>query len=344
MIDVDTFEKEHPDRPGVSIERSSNEEPPRTLSVIPGSTYLPTSRSVRTTLQVLDISAAGYSLRHRHLIDPDRRVIYEREVVPSFPLSRIAVMPLERPSHLDGVVACLCQAPNYGHWNLLALPLVSHYRRVLGTDPDYYYVGSPLSSWQLESLRLLGIPESRLVQHAVTADRILVAIADRSGDVDTEFLLYADRALSPAPSPPRTPSRRLFVSRARASRRRLVNERACAGALAEAFGLELVATEGMSLSEEIALFREAELVVGASGAGLTNAIFAPSGSALIQLAPENPEDSLISQIAAAKNLRYGFLRGQPVGLRIGVPAGQCDFTVNVQSVTELVRSALSPEG
>ncbi len=340
MIDVGTFESEQPSRPGVSVRRWSFEEPARELELVPGSDVVPALGGVRTTLSLLDITAPGYSLRHGHLVDPHRRVIYETEVVPSFPFSRIALMPLEKPSRVEGSVACLCQAANYGHWNLLALPLVAHYRRALGGDPDYYYVGSKVSSWQLESLQMLGIPEARLVRGPVTADRLLVAIADRSGGFDTDFLLYADTALRQDAQPAARATRRLLVSRAGASQRRLVNEAECMDALGSAFGVELVAVENLSLADEMALFGEAELVLGANGAGLTNAIFSPSGATLIELTSASIWVSQIAQIAAAKGLRYGLVRGQPTGLRFGVPAAQHDFAIDIDRVVGIVGAAL----
>jgi capsular polysaccharide biosynthesis protein len=269
------------------------------------------------------------------------RVAHEKKVVADVRSRRIGLSPLEEPVRLDGTVAWLWSYPNYGHWLLLALPLVEHYRSVLGGDPDYYYVGAPVYEYQLESLEMLGISRERVVSHAVTADRVLAAIADRHGDYDTDFLLFAERQLEPDASTAVDPGKRLFVSRAGAGHRRLVNELACARALQDAFGVELVSTDGLSLAEEIALFRGASLVVGAHGAGLTNVAFAPPTARVVELASTTYWDSLFAQIASVKGQTYALVRGRSTRVRLGVPASWHNFEIDIEDLVAVVGEAVA---
>ena len=80
------------------------------------------------------------------------------------------------------------------------------------------------------------------------------------------------------PNRPRRKSRRLFISRPKNIRRtiRVIdNEAELAEALA-AHGFEKVYLEDISFAEQISLFYDAEMVVGAHGAGLSNMIFSDS--------------------------------------------------------------------
>ena len=283
MITIEEFEAANSSS-NVSIRASRVVEGARTLALADGSDPVPALSAVDTTVSLVDIRDPRYSLRNGYLVDPDRRVVYEGAVVPSFPFRRLAVTPLERPVHRRGTVAWLRQEDNYGHWQLLALPLLRYYREALGGDADFYYLGPTVRSYQVETLAMLGIPEERILREAVTADRLLVAVVDRRGGAfgegyESESLLFAARSLPPSRYARETPARRrLFVSRAGADRRRLLNEAACMEALDE-FGVELVATETLTVVDEIALFGEAELIVGGHGAGLVNCAFAPSAAA-----------------------------------------------------------------
>ena len=339
MIDVDTLISTTAGH-ALSVEQTVVTEPARSLTVLGGCIDRPQLRGVETTMSMLDIRHPGYSLRNGYLIDPARRVVYERRVVEKFGSLRVGTSPLEQPVRIDGTVAWLWSSPNYGHWLLLALPLIEHYRSRLGCDPDYYYLGSPTRAYQLDSLEMLGISRERILTHAVEADRLLIAISDRNADYDTNFLLFADSQLQTETGAAVKTARRLFVSRSGASHRRLVNELECAHALGDAFGVELVSTEGMSLADEIDLFRRAALVVGAHGAGLTNLAFAPASARVVELASTTYWDSLFAQIASVKGQSYGLIRGRPTRGRLGVPASWHDFEIDVEKLLEVVRAAL----
>lgn len=78
------------------------------------------------------------------------------------------------------------------------------------------------------------------------------------------------------------PSRRIFISRANASKRRMVNEEEVADVLASR-GFETVAPEELSLLDQIELFAEASVVIGQHGAGLTNLLYVPAKTTVIEI-------------------------------------------------------------
>lgn len=340
MIDVDTLLANGPVA-GVAMQRRVLEERPRTLRLLPLSDDVPALRGVRTTISLLDITDSGFSIRNGYVMDRQRRIIYEKNVVGSFDSLRISFERLDRPKALTGTVAWLWNSSNYGHWLLYALSLIRYYREALGGDPDYYYVGSPVRGYQIEALEMLGVSRGRIVHRAVRADRTLAAIRDRALDYDSELLSFAGSSLVPS-HPPSTQltGRRLFVSRGGAAHRRMLNEEAAARALETEFGVELVSTDGMSLADEIELFRSAELVIGGHGAGLTNLVFAPRGTRVVDLAPSTYWDSLFAQVASVMGHSYALVRGRPTGLRIGVPASMHNFEIDVDRLLDVVRAAL----
>jgi capsular polysaccharide biosynthesis protein len=70
---------------------------------------------------------------------------------------------------------------------------------------------------------------------------------------------------------------RLYISRRKATLRRIVNESEIIPIL-EAHGFETVLCEDLSLAEQIGLFAKTTAVIGAHGAGLTNLIYCDPGS------------------------------------------------------------------
>jgi capsular polysaccharide biosynthesis protein len=72
------------------------------------------------------------------------------------------------------------------------------------------------------------------------------------------------------------PSRRIYISRRGAGYRRIDNEPEVESLLRD-LGFEIHELEQYSLRDQVALFAEAEVVVSAHGAGLTNMLFSPPG-------------------------------------------------------------------
>jgi capsular polysaccharide biosynthesis protein len=92
--------------------------------------------------------------------------------------------------------------------------------------------------------------------------------------------------------------RKLFISRAgypQAIGRRLLNE-AELTTLACQRGFQVVRCEELSLQAQVTLFSEAAIIVGAHGAGLTNMIFAPEETTIIEtIGPRYDRDRLGSR-------------------------------------------------
>ncbi len=79
---------------------------------------------------------------------------------------------------------------------------------------------------------------------------------------------------------------RLYVSREGSSARPMSNEAELADALA-ALGFRKVVGDSLSFDEQILAFKDANVIVGPHGAGLTNAAFARPNATIIELRPLN---------------------------------------------------------
>jgi hypothetical protein len=210
---------------------------------------------------------------------------------------------------------------NYSHWLLDYLP-----RLQLLDDPTVpLLINQDPAPFQIESLALLGIERSRLVELAYpgtyAVDRLLYpALASSSFVPPHSFrpavLDWLRAALLPTQRSG-CAGRRLFVSRGGESpphRRRLINHAEIAE-IAIGHGFEIVEAEKLPIGEQIRLFAEASVVAGPHGAGLTNIVFAPRGTRILELIGP----ALGKSAASLAYGRIAGLAGQDLRRIVGTP-------------------------
>jgi capsular polysaccharide biosynthesis protein len=69
-------------------------------------------------------------------------------------------------------------------------------------------------------------------------------------------------------------------------------------------GFEIVVPGALTLTEQIRVFREASLVVGPHGAGLTNIVFCEPGTIVYELVPDHYPNVCFTNLALICRLRY----------------------------------------
>ncbi|MFC5356656.1 glycosyltransferase family 61 protein [Azospirillum himalayense] len=174
---------------------------------------------------------------------------------------------------------------NYFHWCLDHLPRLVFGMLTDGAERRVIMDGPP-NAWQAASLRLfmIGLKLDRLDLHVSRSDwscypDCLVPLPLRSQAVAIwNVVLNHARDVLPAPSG----VKRLFVLRRNTSKRFAVNQDEVAEAL-KPLGFLAVDPGSLTFEEQVALFSDAELIVGCHGAALTNILFAPAGATLIEL-------------------------------------------------------------
>jgi hypothetical protein len=104
--------------------------------------------------------------------------------------------------------------------------------------------------------------------------------------------------------------RRIYVSRSDAAKRRVSNE----GPLIEALhrrGFECMTLTDLSFGQQVALFREAGVVIGPHGAGLTNIAFSAAGTAVLELEQRADRRRYFERLAARIGARYASVTCPP---------------------------------
>jgi hypothetical protein len=112
------------------------------------------------------------------------------------------------------------------------------------------------------------------------------------------------------PSQPSDRTRRIFVSRKNARRGRRVQNRPQLEGLLAKYGFETHYVEHYTTQEQVDLFHEAEVVLGAHGAGLTNLLFAKPGTDVVELSPTPYITPHYYYLCRSLGHRYHYLLGQ----------------------------------
>jgi len=124
-------------------------------------------------------------------------------------------------------------------------------------------------------------------------------------------------------------AKRIYISRADAARRRIVNESALFDAL-RGFGFEQVVLANLSAKEQVGLFQNVEIVVAPHGMGLTHILMGRRIERLIELFhPENGTEAY-AFLARTMGLAYDYVLGEQV------PDRPDDFSVSVEQVIQLL--------
>ena len=203
---------------------------------------------------------------------------------------------------------------NYFHWLIEALPRVEFARSAGWTaaDFDHVLVSRARAPFHGETLGIAGIDPSKIVDTSahphVECDE-LVAVSD------LRMFAY-DATIADATS------------------RLIVNEEAVFARLAP-LGFTRVMLGGRSVAEQAELFAQAEIVVAAHGAALSNLVFCPRGATVVEIHYPRYTLGLYWQIAERLGLRYGAVRGLAVAEEAPSPR-KANMAVDADAVAAYV--------
>jgi hypothetical protein len=122
---------------------------------------------------------------------------------------------------------------------------------------------------------------------------------------------------------------KIYITRSGASRRRILNEPELVAAL-ECRDFKAIKCESLSLSEQACIFRHAEIIIAPHGAGLTNLLFAPIHTSVLELFPSKIPGGAICywSLCQALGISYTYLTGEDAPSEYSEP----DFFINIEII------------
>ena len=254
---------------------------------------------------------------------------------------------LKKPLVLKGRALLLdarTHSQNYFHWLIEALPRVEFVRAAGWSvaDFDHVLVSGARRPFHVETLALAGIDPAKLVDtaaHRHVECEELVAVSDLRMFAYDATIAALRKLFAPQIEAGRVGAKtRLFVSRADATSRLIVNEDDVFARL-EPLGFTRVMLGTRSVAEQAEMFAHADMIVAAHGAALSNLVFCPRGATIVEIHYPRYTLGLYWQIAQRLGLRYGAVRGQAISGDAGDPR-QANMTVDAAETAAYVERLL----
>lgn len=190
----------------------------------------------------------------------------------------------KRAESVGAVCPLIPRYRNYFHWTIECLPrvrAVREFERQTGEDVTFL-VPDDLPGWIAESLELVGC-EPAEIQAAESAvyrtENLVVSSFPRPTAADCRWIRERVLANATVDEADIETGSNVYVSRHDAKERRVLNEAEVVETLS-GYGFQSYRLEELSVAEQAKLFDDADLVVGAHGAGLSNLIYSQDSGVL----------------------------------------------------------------
>lgn len=234
----------------------------------------------------------------------------------------------------------------YSHFIIQCLPRV-RIAREMGRAVKLL-LPSDMRQKQLEMLATLGFGDDDIVRmppgSIVQADELIVPRAWRLAFTPYSAAIYDEIAISLDTRSIDTPRRVLISRESRKTWRNMLNYEAVKSLLTTDYGFEVVSPEKLTLQEEVATYANAEIVVGAEGAGMYGAVFSKPGTIYLTLCDEDYVMPILGTLAHIRNIDIGYVFGESLradaDIERRLPYGHADFVVDLQRVEQATQAAI----
>ncbi|MDZ8119826.1 glycosyltransferase family 61 protein [Pontiella agarivorans] len=213
------------------------------------------------------------------------------------------------PERFNGRLAVITSpgSDNYFHWTLASLPRLNLLND-MDDEIDAYYIDCS-SRFHQEWISMLGISENKIIAAApnrhIEADELIVPSFAGLPSLPTPAGLDFLRNFIP----PHSKGRRLYISRAGARRRRILNEEVLPPVL-QKYAFETIEPGRMTVKQQMETFASASVIIAPHGAELTNLAFCSAGTQVIEMFSPYYLNPCFKQLAAVRGLRHTALVGK----------------------------------
>ena len=221
-----------------------------------------------------------------------------------------------RLRHVDGEVLWITDywSREYFHWIADALSRLFVVRdrldNLILTLPAGYddldYVRSSLTAFPLKRIDFIKPDETLHCRNL-----LLPTPAAPSGHYNAEVIRGVRDVLLSAYTDLKDQSERIYISRHRATKRRIVNEDEVEKIL-QRFGFQAIRAEELSFEQQVQTFSRAQYIVSNHGAGLTNMLFMKRGGSVLELRHKLDHiNNCYFTLSSALNLNYFYQTCEP---------------------------------
>jgi len=234
----------------------------------------------------------------------------------------------------------------YYHWMVDSLPRLMLLKESgLFDKVDYFLVPNYSLDYHKETLAYFGVKSHQVISvlenRHIQADSLILTSYTRLDGHHPQWLCDGLYNTFVGSSAPEHNNRLLYISRADAKQRRVLNEPELIEAL-KPYGFEVYTMSSLTMRQKAELLSSARLIVGPHGSGSVNYAFCKPGTKILDLFPDNCVAPFICDVADKRGLLYHYLLCESDGNATNAVEGQkINLTVDVKKVEEKVKQLLA---
>jgi capsular polysaccharide biosynthesis protein len=234
-------------------------------------------------------------------------------------------------------------ANNYFHWTCDVLPRVYLARHVvegatfvLPRSHAVPFTEESLRAFAPKTIEYFDVDEVARFRELTVPGHIAVT-GNYHEPTMRELAGFLERSLADTRAAATERARLVYVTRRTAKHRYVVNEDDVVSLL-EHYRFETVANEDLTFADQVRLYSRTKALVGIIGANLTNVLFMPAGSSLLQLSrAEDASNHLYYALAAAKGVHFFYQPCEYVDAGFGA---RWNLTVDLDELERNVEAML----
>jgi capsular polysaccharide biosynthesis protein len=228
--------------------------------------------------------------------------------------SSIIKQKLRLPQYtfVKGRVAVLstCGSANFHHWNYDIIPRVHLLKQSgLFSTIDHFIISWSGTPFQKESLKLLGIPEERIINPQSTSSffykaelLIVPSLPSPLGTVSPWVMSFLRDLYNPG-NKKKEDLPKIYLSRKKVTTRKIVNNDEFNNLLNE-YGIKEIFPEDYTVAELAQLLAGAKFIISIHGSGLSNLCFISEKTTVVDILAPYHQDGYYWMMSNIRNSKY----------------------------------------
>ncbi|MGI0483120.1 glycosyltransferase 61 family protein [Geminocystis sp. CENA526] len=206
----------------------------------------------------------------------------------------------------------------YFHWLFDILPRFKllELANINVADIDYFLIDNR-TNFQRETLTIFGIPPEKILPlsfplHIQATNLIVPSFPGSIAWMPSWSCEYLREKILGNQTIVNNPHKKIYISRDRSSNRRLINEKEVINLLLK-YEFEIVNLELLTVRQQAELLSQAKIVISPHGSGLSNLVFCPPKTKVIEIFAPNYVYPCYWLVSNLVDLDYYYLTGEIIG-------------------------------
>tara|TARA_Y100001970_G_C14141137_1_gene807158 strand:- start:301 stop:1401 length:1101 start_codon:yes stop_codon:yes gene_type:complete len=235
---------------------------------------------------------------------------------------------------------------NYSHWLFDILPKIKLYSKIYNIDDLNYIYLNKLKNFQKNSLDVLGLKNVKILdsnkfRHIQAEELVCIEhpsyyegyILEQAKNLPSWIVMWL-REVYLSHASKFSCNDKVFIDRTQSQSKhcQFQNEDEITSYLKQK-GFTKYKLESLSFFQQIYLFNNAKIIIGAHGAGFTNLTFSNNGAKVIEIRPKNNPNTVYRRLSEINKLDYNLIETSPLSETLNQKG---DIFINIESIEKII--------